>query len=139
MRFESCDSKIASISAILRLILCSLQNFWRFQARDSGNHAIRDSRFCAAKNWRITPSWVTRPKWFGEVVSVKISLKNDENHTKCFWNLIRTFRAKKCYCFAAKFPRRMQGHSFPKPKKSVDALFRFSDFWGGGGGVSLLI
>ena len=27
----------------------SLRNFWRFQARDSGNRAIRDSRFCAAK------------------------------------------------------------------------------------------
>ena len=27
----------------------SLQNFLRFQARDYGNRAIRDSRFCAAK------------------------------------------------------------------------------------------
>ena len=27
----------------------SLRSFWRFQARDSGNRAIRDSRFCAAK------------------------------------------------------------------------------------------
>ena len=27
----------------------SVRNFWRFQARDSGNRAIHDSRFCAAK------------------------------------------------------------------------------------------
>ena len=66
MRFESCDSKVAvsiermrfdseSIfcdSTFLRfdsLFCFSLRNFWRFQARDSGNCAILDSRFCAAK------------------------------------------------------------------------------------------
>ena len=42
-------------SAILLLfrfdsLFCfSLRNLWRFQARDSRNHAICDSRFCAAK------------------------------------------------------------------------------------------
>ena len=39
-------------STLLRLdssFCVSLRKFWRFQARDSGNRAIHDSRFCAAK------------------------------------------------------------------------------------------
>ena len=30
-------------------LLLSLRNFWQFQTYDSGNRAIRNSRFCAAK------------------------------------------------------------------------------------------
>ena len=33
----------------LTLFCFSLRNLGRFQARDSGNRAIHDSRFCAAK------------------------------------------------------------------------------------------
>ena len=52
-----CDSdgdseSIFRDSTLLRFVsfFCfSLRNFWRFRARDSGNRAIRDSRFCATK------------------------------------------------------------------------------------------
>ena len=45
--------------AILNRFCFSLRNFWRFQACDSGNRAIRDSRFatlCAAKPERKSRS-----------------------------------------------------------------------------------
>ena len=52
-----CDSEsVFRDSTLLRFhsFFCfSLRNLnWRFQARDSGNRAIRDSRFCAAKAGR---------------------------------------------------------------------------------------
>ena len=74
MRFESCDSSHAlprpfvaknplekldselifrdsTLLRFVRLICCfSLRNFWGFKARDSGNRAIHDSRFRAAKD-----------------------------------------------------------------------------------------
>ena len=57
-KITPCDSdgdseSIFRDSTLLRFhsFFCfSLRNIWRFQARDSGNRAIRDSRFCAAKD-----------------------------------------------------------------------------------------
>ena len=46
----------------------SLQSFWRFQARDSGNCAIRDSRFCAAKVLMQKQNVMKRLKFIDDVI-----------------------------------------------------------------------
>ena len=53
----------------------SLQNFWQFQAGDSGNCAVRDSRFYAANR-------VFLNLWFGKpMVCVRVAFhENDGNH-----------------------------------------------------------
>ena len=64
----------------------SLRSFWRVQARDSGNRAIRDLRFCAAKfgNFQQTlVAWndamIKRMCWFSYVCVL------ERSDFKCSW------------------------------------------------------